>query len=93
MSVISGGAKRVSDIIGVIDGIALQTNILALNAAPEQQEHANNVGASQSRLVWPAEAPTQLVKSRLGLARGWSALSPAGGSLKELISQLDQTTQ
>ncbi|WP_423222097.1 methyl-accepting chemotaxis protein [Ideonella lacteola] len=35
MNDISDSAKRISDIIGVIDGIAFQTNILALNAAVE----------------------------------------------------------
>ena len=35
MTGISEQAKRISEIIGVIDGIAFQTNILALNAAVE----------------------------------------------------------
>ncbi|WP_290427339.1 methyl-accepting chemotaxis protein [Ramlibacter montanisoli] len=35
MSGISESSRRISDIIGVIDGIAFQTNILALNAAVE----------------------------------------------------------
>ena len=35
MSDISQGAKRIADIISVIDSIAFQTNILALNAAVE----------------------------------------------------------
>ncbi|MBD3586291.1 PAS domain S-box protein [Salinimonas sp. HHU 13199] len=35
MSSINDSAQRISDIIGVIDGIAFQTNILALNAAVE----------------------------------------------------------
>jgi methyl-accepting chemotaxis protein len=35
MGEINGSSKRISDIIGVIDGIAFQTNILALNAAVE----------------------------------------------------------
>ena len=35
MDQISEASKRISDIIGVIDGIAFQTNILALNAAVE----------------------------------------------------------
>jgi methyl-accepting chemotaxis protein len=35
MESISSRSKRISDIIGVIDGIAFQTNILALNAAVE----------------------------------------------------------
>jgi methyl-accepting chemotaxis protein-1 (serine sensor receptor) len=35
MDNIQGSSKKISDIIGVIDGIAFQTNILALNAAVE----------------------------------------------------------
>ncbi|MBE7368776.1 chemotaxis protein [Ramlibacter sp. HM2] len=35
MDEISDASRRISDIIGVIDGIAFQTNILALNAAVE----------------------------------------------------------
>jgi methyl-accepting chemotaxis protein-1 (serine sensor receptor) len=35
MSGISESSRKISDIIGVIDGIAFQTNILALNAAVE----------------------------------------------------------
>jgi methyl-accepting chemotaxis protein len=35
MDEISTASRRISDIIGVIDGIAFQTNILALNAAVE----------------------------------------------------------
>ena len=35
MNVISESSRRISDIVGVIDGIAFQTNLLALNAAVE----------------------------------------------------------
>ncbi|MBT9526421.1 MAG: HAMP domain-containing protein, partial [Rhizobacter sp.] len=35
MNEINASSKKISDIIGVIDGIAFQTNILALNAAVE----------------------------------------------------------
>ena len=35
MSEVEAAARKISDIIGIIDGIAFQTNILALNAAVE----------------------------------------------------------
>ncbi|NPT55132.1 hypothetical protein GNZ13_11110 [Paraburkholderia sp. 5N] len=35
MAVITGSANKIVEIIGVIEGIAFQTNILALNAAFE----------------------------------------------------------
>ena len=35
MSAITDSSRRISEIIGVMDGIAFQTNILALNAAVE----------------------------------------------------------
>jgi len=35
MEAISESSKRISDIVGIIDGIAFQTNLLALNAAVE----------------------------------------------------------
>jgi methyl-accepting chemotaxis protein len=35
MGEIAGSSRRISDIVGVIEGIAFQTNILALNAAVE----------------------------------------------------------
>ncbi len=35
MDEINASSKKITDIIGVIDGIAFQTNILALNAAVE----------------------------------------------------------
>src|SRR3546814_19267479 len=37
MDAISASANKISEIVGVIDGIAFQTNILALNAAVEAE--------------------------------------------------------
>jgi len=45
MGEIELSARRISDIIGVIDEIAFQTNLLALNAAVERRGRARRVAA------------------------------------------------
>lgn len=55
LEAIQQGARRMSEIIGVIDGIAFQTNILALNAAVEaaragEQGRGVAVAASEVRM-------------------------------------------
>jgi methyl-accepting chemotaxis protein len=60
MEEINGSSSKIADIIGVIDGIAFQTNILALNAAGEAaaaREIKSLIGAS----VGKVELGTQLV--------------------------------
>ena len=47
MGSINESAKKIVDIIGVIDGIAFQTNILALNAAVDRPAPANRDAASR----------------------------------------------
>ena len=44
MSAITDSSRRISEIIGVMDGIAFQTNILALNAAVEAARPARGKG-------------------------------------------------
>jgi methyl-accepting chemotaxis protein len=61
MSGIHDSSRKISEIIGVIDGIAFQTNILALNAAVEAAR-AGEQGAAlpwwpARCAAWPSAAP------------------------------------
>ena len=44
MFAITDSSRRISEIIGVMDGIAFQTNILALNAAVERRAGPHGKG-------------------------------------------------
>ena len=57
MDSITDSSRKISDIIGVIDGIAFQTNILALNAAVEARagEAVMALPWWPARCVWLAQ--------------------------------------
>ncbi len=83
---VSDSSKRITDIIGVIDGIAFQTNILALNAAVEaaragEQGRGFAVVASEVRSL--AQRSAESSKEIRGLIENSVSRVEAGARLVE----------
>jgi len=75
MKEINDSSRKISDIISVIDGIAFQTNILALNAAVDKAVAL--LWLPVKCVVWPAAAPKPPKKSKPSSAPAWSGWSRA----------------
>jgi len=104
MAEIAAGAGRISEIIGVIDGIALQTNILALNAAVEGARAAGQgrgfaVVAEEVRaLAQRASEAARDIKALIGASvegtqAGGRLVEDAGGAMAEIVRHVDRVAQ
>jgi len=103
MTAINTSSKRISDIIGVIDGIAFQTNILALNAAVEaaragEQGRGFAVVASEVRnLAQRSASAAKEIKALIGdsvekVNQGSKLVADAGVTMDEIVASVHKVS-
>ncbi|MBW8370281.1 MAG: MCP four helix bundle domain-containing protein [Thiobacillus sp.] len=103
MASIKDSSRKISDIIGVIDGIAFQTNILALNAAVEaaragEQGRGFAVVASEvrnlaQRSAGAAKEIKALIEDSVGkVDAGGKLVDEAGKTMDEIVTSVKRVT-
>jgi methyl-accepting chemotaxis protein len=99
MKGINESSRKISDIIGVIDGIAFQTNILALNAAVEAARAGEQgrgfavVAAEVRNLAQRSAGAAKEIKGLIGASvdrveQGSALVDQAGVTMQEVVSSI-----
>ncbi|HET7794392.1 MAG TPA: methyl-accepting chemotaxis protein [Rhizobacter sp.] len=103
MDEINASSKKISDIIGVIDGIAFQTNILALNAAVEAARAGEQgrgfavVAAEVRNLAQRSAQAAREIKGLIGASvdkveSGSRLVADAGATMQEIVGSVQRVT-
>lgn len=104
MDGINGAARRIADIIGVIDEIAFQTNLLALNAAVEAARAgeqgrgfavvANEVRTLASRSAEAAKEIKALIQDSVArVTDGTQVVNESGATFEQLVLAVKKVGQ